>query len=79
MLLPRDVGKTQRSWWFGIPKLSPYTKSLTKGRASVQQSVSRSKFKELLESELKARKLRVSKLPVEYHIHDLIGSDQLVR
>lgn len=77
--MPRDVGKSNRSWWFGIPGVSPYIKSLVKGRASILQSVSRSKFGELLESELKSRKLRVSKLAVEYHIHDLIGSDQLER
>lgn len=80
VLLPRDVGKTNsRSWWFGIPGISPYIKSLVKGRASIQQSVNRSKFSELLECELKSRKLRVSKLSMEYHIHDLIGSDQLER
>lgn len=79
VLLPRDVGKTNRSWWLGIPGISPFIKSLVKGRTSVEQAVRRSKFKELLESELASRKLKVSKLRVEYHIHDLIGCDQLER
>ena len=79
VLLPRDVGKSNRSWWFGIPGVSSYIKSLTKGRVSIRQSVSRSKFSELLECELMSRKLKISKLAVEYHIHDLIGCDQLER
>lgn len=79
VLLPRDVGKTNRSWWFGIPGVSPFIKSLVKGRNSVQQMVKRSKFNELLQCELETRKLGVSKLTMEYHIHDLIGSDQLDR
>lgn len=78
VLLPRDVGKN-KSWWFGIPGVSPFIKSLIKGRSTVQQMVKRSKFSELLQSELEIRKLHVSKLKMEYHIHDLIGSDQLER
>ena len=79
VLLPRDVGKKNKSWWLAIPSVSPFVKSLVKGRSAVQQIVKRSKFNELLWSELETRKLGVSKLPVEYHIHDLVGSDQLER
>ena len=79
MLLPRDVGKNKRSWWFAIPGVSPFIKSLTKGRAAIQQMMKRSKFNELLWSEVVSRKIGVSKLPVEYHIHDLVGQDQLDR
>ncbi len=78
ILLPRDVGKN-KSWWFGIPGVSPFIKSLIKGRSAVQQMLKRSKFNELLESELEVRKLSVSKLNMHYHIHDLIGSDLLER
>lgn len=78
MLLPRDVGK-KSSWWFAIPGVSPFIKSLTKGRSAVQQMVKRSKFSELLWSELESRRVGVSKLSVEYHIHDLVGRDQLER
>lgn len=79
VLLPRDVGKANRSWWFGIPGVSPFIKSLIKGRNAVQQMVKRSKFNELLQSDLETRKLCVSKLVMEYHIHDLLGCDQLER
>ncbi len=79
MLLPRDGGRNNRSWWLAIPGISPFIKSLSKGRSAIQQMVKRSKFSELLCSELETRKVSVSKLPVEYHIHDLVGSDQLER
>lgn len=41
----------------------------------VQQILKKAKYKELLRSELSGRKLTVSKLPMEFHIHDIIGSD----
>lgn len=75
VLLVRDVGKNSYSWWFGIPGISPFVKSLTKGRGMVQQILKKAKYKELLRSELMSRKLTVSKLPMEFHIHDIIGSD----
>ena len=78
ILLPRDVGKN-KSWWFGIPGISPFVKSLVKGRSTVQQMMKRSKFNEVLQSELESRKLSVSKLGMLYHIHDLVGSDMLER
>lgn len=78
ILLPRDVGKN-KSWWFGIPGISPFVKSLIKGRSAVQLMMKRSKFNEVLESELESRKLSVSKLGMKYHIHDLVGSDYLER
>ena len=77
VLLVRDVGKTQSSWWFAIPGVSPFVRSFTKGRSMVKQIIQRSKFKEILQSELVARKMRVSKLSMEYHIHDLIGADMV--
>ncbi len=79
VLVVRDVGKANGSWWFSIPGVSPFTKSLVKGRTLIQQTLRRSKFKELLESELRTRKLSASKLSMEYHIHDLIGSDLVER
>ena len=78
VLLPRDVGKN-KSWWFGIPGVSPFIKSLIKGRSAVQQMLKRSKFNELLQSELETRKFSASKLSMIYHIHDLVGSDLLER
>lgn len=41
----------------------------------LRQIIGRSKFKEMLHKDLMSRKLTVSKLPIEYHIHDLIGAD----
>ena len=75
ILLVRDVGKKSSSWWFAIPGVSPFIKSLMKGRDMVQQMLKKSKYKELLRSELLCRKLTVSKLPMEFHVHDIIGAD----
>lgn len=79
VLLLRDVGKAGNSWWLGVPGISPFIKSLTKGRSMVQQILRRSKYNEVLERELETRKLNVSKLSMEYHIHDLTGSDLVER
>lgn len=75
ILLVRDVGKNNTSWWFAIPGVSPFIKSLTKGRDMVRQILKKSKYKELLRKELLGRKLTVSKLPMEFHVHDIIGAD----
>lgn len=75
VLLVRDVGKTQSSWWFAIPEVSSFVRSFTKGRNMVKQIIQRSKYKEIMRSELAGRKMTVSKLSMEYHIHDLIGAD----
>ena len=61
-----------------MPGVSPFIKSLTRGRGMLQQIIGRSKFKEILHRDLISRKMTVSKLPMEYHIHDLVGAD-LVR
>lgn len=74
VLLVRDVGKAAASWWFTIPGLSPYIKSLTKGRGMLKQMIGRSKFKEVLRRDIESRKMSVSKLPMEYHVHDIIGA-----
>jgi len=73
----RDIGKAA-SWWFAIPSVGPFMKQLTKGRSAVLQMIRRAKHQELLQSELEARKLSVSKLGMNYHLHDILGSE-LVR
>lgn len=45
----------------------------------VLQILKKSKYKELLRSELLSRKLTVSKLPMEFHVHDVIGADLVER
>ena len=73
----RDIGKAA-SWWFAIPSVGPFVKQLTKGRSSILQMIKRAKHQELLQSELEARKLTASKLGMDYHLHDILGSE-LVR
>ena len=75
VLLVRDIGDNSASWWFAIPGVSPFIKSLTKGRSMVQQMLKKTKYKEMLKSELMGRKLSVSKFSMEFHLHDLVGAD----
>ena len=77
LLVVRDIGKAA-SWWFAIPSVGPYVKQLAKGRSTILQMIKRAKHQELLQSELEARKLSASKLGMNYHLHDILGSE-LVR
>jgi len=77
LLVVRDVGKAA-SWWFAIPGVGLFVRHLTKGRSAVLQMIKRAKHQELLQSELEARKLSVSKLGMDYHLRDILGAE-LVR
>uniref|UniRef100_H2ZMA7 Serine/threonine-protein kinase 19 n=1 Tax=Ciona savignyi TaxID=51511 RepID=H2ZMA7_CIOSA len=68
----RDAG----SWWIAIPTAGHFLKLLRKGRQATLQIIRRTKYKELNQSELLARKPPPSiKLGLLYHVHDLIGAD----
>lgn len=74
LLTVRDVG----SWWLSIPGAGIFMKSFTKGRQSLLRMIRKSRYREILQKELEARKLQsVKKLGMMYHIHDVIGA-QLV-
>ncbi len=45
----------------------------------LQQIIRRSRFKEMLHRDVLSKRMTVSKLPIEYHIHDLVGGDLLER
>ncbi|XP_065898691.1 inactive serine/threonine-protein kinase 19-like [Dysidea avara] len=77
LLVVRDIGKAA-SWWFAIPGVGLFVRHLTKGRSAVLQMIKRAKHQELLQSELEARKLSVSKLGMDYHLRDILGAE-LVR
>ena len=47
------------------------------GRSLLLQMLKRAKHKEMLQQELKVRTVKSCSLPMEYLIHDLIGSDQV--
>ena len=68
-----------RSWWFSIPGLSPFVRSLSAGRRQLKQWLQRAPCSELLQLELEGRKWHASSMTILYHLHDLVGGDQLER
>ncbi|XP_074648362.1 winged helix repair factor 1-like [Tubulanus polymorphus] len=76
ILTVRDVG----SWWLAIPAIGAFIKSFIRGRKAVVAMIKKSKYKEILKTELEQRNLPKSvKLGMEYHLHDIIGADMVQR
>ncbi|XP_014389950.1 PREDICTED: serine/threonine-protein kinase 19 isoform X2 [Myotis brandtii] len=74
VLTVRDAG----SWWLAVPGAGRFIKYFVKGRQAVLGMVRKAKYRELLLSELLARRAPASvRLGLAYHVHDLIGA-QLV-
>ncbi|XP_031518594.1 serine/threonine-protein kinase 19 isoform X2 [Papio anubis] len=74
VLTVRDAG----SWWLAVPGAGRFIKYFVKGRQAVLGMVRKSKYRELLLSELLGRRApAVVRLGLTYHVHDLIGA-QLV-
>lgn len=72
VLAARDVG----CYWLSIPSVGEFIKTLVYGRRLTLQHIKRTKYKELLQSELQQRKLPPkAQLSMLYHIYDIIGSD----
>lgn len=67
----RDAG----SWWLSIPGAGKFSKHYTKGRKALLSQISRSRYKEVLLTDLSTRKPPPAlQLGMEYHIHDIIGA-----
>ncbi|XP_054718464.1 serine/threonine-protein kinase 19-like isoform X2 [Uloborus diversus] len=74
VLTARDVG----CYWLSIPRVGEFVKTFLYGRRATLQYVRRTKYKEILQSELRQRKLpRKALLGILYHIYDIIGSDSV--
>ena len=72
VLTGRDVG----CYWLSIPYVGEFVKALAYGRRTTLQHIKRTKYKEILQFELKQRKLPPkARLGILYHIYDIIGSD----
>ncbi|GFQ69067.1 hypothetical protein TNCT_555562 [Trichonephila clavata] len=72
VLTCRDVG----CYWLSIPRVGEFMKTFLYGRRAILQYVRRTKYKEILQTELEQRKLpRKALLGILYHIYDIIGSD----
>lgn len=72
VLSVRDVG----SWWLTVPNSGLFLTSLEKGRKILTNLIRKTKFKEILLSDLGQRPFHKSAtLGLMYHLYDLIGAD----
>ncbi|XP_068192072.1 inactive serine/threonine-protein kinase 19-like [Antennarius striatus] len=72
VLTVRDAG----SWWLSIPNSGKFTKYFLQGRKAVLGMVKKSKYGEVLKSELEARRTTSHvKFHMKYLIHDIVGAE----
>jgi hypothetical protein len=71
-------GRLLDTFALSLPSVGPFVDSLLKGRKEVAGIVRRTKFKEMLESDLQRRKLKHSKLGTRFHLTDLVAQEVLV-
>lgn len=72
VLTVRDAG----SWWLSIPNSGRFTKYFIRGRKAVLGMIRKSKYGEVLLSDLESRRTTaLVKFHIKYHIHDIIGAD----
>ena len=70
--------RDEKSLWISIPYGALFMKSLIAGRKAVLSIINKMKYKEIFQSELEKRDIRLhSKLGIVYHIHDIIGNDMV--
>ncbi|KPP61108.1 hypothetical protein Z043_120834 [Scleropages formosus] len=72
VLTVKDAG----SWWLSIPNSGRFTKYFIQGRKAVLGMIRKSKYSEMLKSDLEGRQTtsRV-KFHIQYHIHDIVGAE----
>ncbi|XP_077086719.1 winged helix repair factor 1 isoform X1 [Siphateles boraxobius] len=72
VLTVRDAG----SWWLSIPNSGKFIKYFIKGRKAVLGMVKKSKYGEILKTELEGRRTTSHvKFQMKYHIHDIVGAE----
>ncbi|XP_056106520.1 serine/threonine-protein kinase 19-like isoform X3 [Rhinichthys klamathensis goyatoka] len=72
VLTVRDAG----SWWLSIPNSGKFIKYFIKGRKAVLGMVKKSKYSEILKTELEGRRTTSHvKFQMKYHIHDIVGAE----
>ena len=72
--------RDETSLWIAIPDSALFMKSLIGGRKAVLSMINKRKYKEIFESELEQRDIKLhSKLGIRYHIHDIIGGDMVTK
>ncbi|XDV14174.1 hypothetical protein PO909_002360 [Leuciscus waleckii] len=72
VLTVRDAG----SWWLSIPNSGKFIKYFIKGRKTVLGMVKKSRYGEILKTELEGRRTTSQvKFQMKYHIHDIVGAE----
>ncbi|XP_028310147.1 serine/threonine-protein kinase 19 [Gouania willdenowi] len=72
VLTVRDAG----SWWLSIPNSGKFTKYFIQGRKAVLAMVKKSKYGEVLQSEIEERRTTTQvKFHMKYHICDIVGAE----
>lgn len=68
--------RSASSYWFSVPSVGQFIRTYLKGRKAVLGSVRKSKYSEILLSELEKRPFEKSlKLGIQYYIHDIVGAE----
>ncbi|KAM4696932.1 inactive serine/threonine-protein kinase 19 isoform 1-T2 [Rhinophrynus dorsalis] len=71
LLTVRDAG----SWWLAVPGAGRFITHFIKGRKALLSQIRRTRYREVLLTELSSRKCPPTlRLGIEYHIHDIIGA-----
>ncbi|XP_069762089.1 inactive serine/threonine-protein kinase 19-like [Narcine bancroftii] len=74
VLTVRDIG----SWWLAIPGAGRFVKYFVKGRKTLLGMIRKTKYNEVLQSELESRKVTSAvKMGIQYHVHDIIGAEMV--
>ncbi|XP_056106525.1 serine/threonine-protein kinase 19-like isoform X4 [Rhinichthys klamathensis goyatoka] len=72
VLTVRDAG----SWWLSIPNSGKFIKYFIRGRKAVLGMVKKSRYGEILKTELEGRRTTSHvKFQMKYHIHDIVGAE----
>ncbi|CAK4086435.1 unnamed protein product, partial [Aphanomyces euteiches] len=69
----------QEEYSFGLPRLGLFITSVVKARAAITALLNRAQYKEMLEVDMKKRKLTCSRLPMDFHLLDMEGVDLIRR
>ncbi|XP_023691477.1 serine/threonine-protein kinase 19 isoform X2 [Paramormyrops kingsleyae] len=76
VLTVKDAG----SWWLAIPNSGRFTKHFIQGRKAVLGMIKKSRYNEILMSDLERRQTTSQvKFQMKYHIHDIIGAEMVNR
>ncbi|XP_060869830.1 inactive serine/threonine-protein kinase 19-like isoform X1 [Metopolophium dirhodum] len=74
--------RNQESYWISFPSSGNFIKRYIEGRKYIIQIIKRRKFQEILESDLEVRCAKVSKikeLGFKYFLHDIKGSEDIIK